>query len=134
MMLVLILVFILIVVMVLMLAQSCHCILEHFLFHIIRLRNNAEQLLTLQILKRCRDDNCLRIDLADNLHRFLNLCLIGNIGSGKHNGSGKGNLVVEEFAEIPCIHFCLLGIHNSNGCIQCDILVLGNSTHRADDI
>ena len=91
------------------------------------------QLCACQLIPRCCYDGSLRIMLAEQFNRLIQLLGRNCIGTGQYDGCGSFDLIVIELTKVLHIDLDLAGIHNSNGAIQLYV-VIGHLFHGGHNI
>ena len=77
---------------------TCHCL---------------EDRLACQIIPRCSDDACFRIQLMDDIHCSLQLLIGYHLCSGEDDTCCCSDLIIEELLEVPVIDLASCSVHNS---------------------
>ena len=91
----------------------------------------GEDLRSVQFRPWCCDQARFRVHALQELCRLKDLLFAGCVRSAHHDEIRAGNLVIEELAEVACIHFCLACVHNRD--FRADLRVL-DALHRCRDI
>ena len=86
--------------------------------------NGAQQRGGGQLVPGSGDDACVRVDGAQKLNALFQLFGSGDLGAGKHDALGRGNLVGEELAEIAGVHPAAVHVRHGGAGFQRDIDLL----------
>ena len=98
--------------------------------------HGIQNLFAAELLYRCGDDRCLRIQLTDQRQRFLNLrvCRLRCIHTTQDDRAGSLDLILEKLAEVLQIYLCLCDIDNRRRAVQFKIRGSGILLDCTDDI
>ena len=98
----------------------------------ILLLHSGEDILSVELVPRSSDDNCVGIVLSDKLYRALYLLALSNVGMREDDAGCVGDLVVIELTKVLHIHLALIYVGNGGEAVKLCISL--NGAHRLDNV